>query len=110
MGKGSDSDQFDVATGGADTDDFRVYKRERLRYFNIDLAAPSGPVLVRASHNVGGHGHVLVNGWLRAPATGGSEFALVWHGDLPLEDGVIQISVRNDSGATVTVRYNWVIE
>lgn len=106
---GSGADQFDVTTAGATTREVDIFAGERLQTFSVDMVAGSAPVHVRASYNTGNHGHVLVNGWIRAPATGGSEFALVWFGDLPITDeGVLQVAVRNDTGATQTVRFNWV--
>ncbi len=108
---GSDSTTFTVATGGATTDRTRVAKGEKLVAFSATVDASDPPVLVRGSLNFGTHGHVLFSGWLRGHSIGGSEQALFWTGEFPIPERTmfLEISVRNDTGATVTVTYNWVL-
>lgn len=106
----TDYDTFDVTTAGSSDQNYRLAKGTSLRHVGVDVAASSPPVLVRASLQYGVNGHVVAAGWVRGPSIGGSSMSIVWTGDLPITDrgARLQVSVRNDTGATVTVRANWV--
>lgn len=102
-----------VAATGAATEDQLTLGNGRLKGVDVQtFAFGDSPVRVRYSlDKIGSTTFILNQGWIRGSGTGGQRLTLTSFHDIPVTDQeALAISVRNDSGATVTVEMLVIVE
>lgn len=98
------------ATDGAGTNVIGLLPEDSfLTHVHVALAGGTAPVLVRVFVRVSGRSYTLIRDWCRASSFSGSIGTVSWEGRLFLEKGTqIDVGVRNDTGATVSVGCDYV--
>lgn len=111
---GSFSDNITVVSpSGAATStdpDIEIPRKATIQHAALVILSPdgSGPVLASISLFPRGHrfgSEPLKTGWIRSPTDVNDSDALFWDGEITLKaDGVLEATIRNDTGTEVTLR------
>ena len=106
------SNSFDLAAGAntsrTNQEHFLTLGRNwEARFLAIGVTIGSGPCLAAIALDPKGSGAEMVKrGTIRGGQVSAALGALAWTGRIPISrDGNVFFMVRNDTGATVTVRY-----
>ncbi len=111
----TDGDSYTLTNGsGADRDTagsfLEIGKGEVLVQVSVNHPTSQGPIRVRFVVDVGPHRVYLKAGWARGEPGDAGVAGLRWEGEYEVPDkGVLGVFARNNTGATVTVDWNFTV-